>query len=79
MPIFDVKCSKCGTVSEIFLRTDELGGATCPQCGSTDLVKLLSPFNTVRQGAGPKGVTCCGREERCDKPPCSSGEECPRG
>ena len=36
-----------------------------------DVEKVLSVSHPVKNPR-PKGSTCCGREERCDKPPCSS-------
>jgi hypothetical protein len=49
----------------------------CPNCGSTILQKLFSAPHIVREQR-PSGSTCCGREERCATPPCSTGEECGR-
>lgn len=79
MPIYDFKCGECGTVSEILLLDGDTAKAVCPDCGSKHMEKLISAFNTVNRGANPPGTTCCGRDERCDKPPCSQGESCYKG
>jgi len=82
MPIFDFKCSGCGKVSEIIVRraNEEV---TCPECGSADMKKLMTSSYSVRQSDGPSrnstgGSTCCGRSERCQKPPCSDEGRCTR-
>lgn len=76
MPVYDFKCRECGTVSEVFLRDGDIGKARCPDCGSGEMEKLLSAFHTVSKGGNPPGTTCCGREERCEKPPCSDEGSC---
>ena len=74
MPIYDFRCGGCGVVSEILLREGDPNMATCPHCGSGDMRKLFSTFNTISKGPGRSGTTCCGREERCSAPPCSADE-----
>jgi putative FmdB family regulatory protein len=79
MPLYDYKCEECGTVSEFFVRGSE-GSLTCPQCGAKRLVKQLSVPASIKMGNSNKGgTTCCGREERCDTPPCSETGSCTRG
>jgi putative FmdB family regulatory protein len=75
MPIYEYRCQECGETFEILVR----GSTTivCPQCGSSLLSKLLSaPFIASGRTVRPVGHTCCGREERCSTPPCSSGGAC---
>ena len=44
------------------------------------LDKLISaPVMLSGRTARPAGRTYCGREERCDAPPCSEGGECRHG
>ncbi|TES94523.1 MAG: zinc ribbon domain-containing protein [Candidatus Cloacimonadota bacterium] len=78
MPVYDFKCKKCGKVIEFFLqKSDE--SIECPHCGSKKLVKLLSVPASIRMGdSATKGTTCCGRDERCDTPPCSETGTCGR-
>lgn len=76
MPIYDFKCGECGSVSEVFLRDGDLGKARCPDCGSPKMEKLLSTFQTISRSGNPPGTTCCGREERCEVPPCSREGGC---
>lgn len=79
MPLFDFKCRDCGSTSEVLLLDGDITKASCPECGSAEMEKLLSTFNTARFPQATGGQTCCGREERCDKPPCGEGESCSRG
>jgi len=80
MPIYDFKCDKCGKVTEFFIRNPGSQEAlACPNCGSQKLVKLLSFPASIRMGnSNTKGTTCCGRNERCDTPPCSETGTCGR-
>jgi putative FmdB family regulatory protein len=78
MPIYEYRCRGCETTFEALVRGD--GNVTCPHCGSSSLNRLISvPFVSSGQTARRAGHTCCGREERCDTPPCSEGDVCRRG
>jgi putative FmdB family regulatory protein len=78
MPIYEYRCRGCETTFELLVRGDRI--VVCPHCGSSSLDKLLSvPFVSSGRTARPSGRTCCGREERCDTPPCSEGDVCQRG
>jgi len=78
MLIYEYRCCDCETTFEALVRGSDT--VTCPHCGSSSLAKLLSaPFISSGQTARPPGRTCCGREERCDTPPCSEGDVCRRG
>lgn len=79
MPIYDFKCLGCGATSEVLLLDGDTAKAKCPECGSGEMERLLSTFNTARHAGAPPGRTCCGREERCEKPPCSQEDGCARG
>jgi putative FmdB family regulatory protein len=81
MPIYEYRCNRCGKVSEILLvggHSDDEAVA-CKHCGGTDLKRILSAssFSFADSGRAP-GSTCCGRDERCDSPPCSTGGTCRR-
>ena len=46
----------------------------------TDLEKIMSLSSfTFSDGNRAPGTTCCGKEERCDTPPCDSGGVCRKG
>ncbi|MBN1288631.1 MAG: zinc ribbon domain-containing protein [Actinobacteria bacterium] len=76
MPIYEFKCDKCGLEFESI----DLGGhdnaLSCPGCGSQNLKKLFSTFATPKHPLPKGGLTCCGREERCDAPQCGPGGSC---
>lgn len=76
MPIYDYRCTGCNRVIELLVRNPDQEPSACPECGQ-GLRKMPSAGHTHRASSTP-GHTCCGREERCDKPPCSSGESCRR-
>jgi putative FmdB family regulatory protein len=78
MPIYEYRCRECDTRFDALVRGE--GIVTCPHCGSSSLNRLFSiPFVLSGQTSQPAGQTCCGRDERCDAPPCSEGNECWRG
>ena len=78
MPIYDFKCRECGRVSEMFLRGTDDQAVCCPGCGSSSMERLISSSYLVKTGSQAPGKTCCGRAERCETPPCSTGEGCHR-
>jgi putative FmdB family regulatory protein len=78
MPIYEYVCEACGKVSEFLIGVGQ-GEATikCRHCGSLHVKQQLSVSGfSVRGSQG--GKTCCGKEERCDTPPCSTGRGCRR-
>ncbi len=78
MPIYDYRCRECGQVHEVFLQRADAAPERCPSCGSEDLERLLSTFNIRGDTLGTGGLTCCGSDERCDIPPCSTDGSCRR-
>lgn len=42
MPLFAYICRKCGTQSELLVRTD--AKVKCPQCGSSKMERQMSRF-----------------------------------
>jgi putative FmdB family regulatory protein len=79
MPIYEYECSDCGKVSEIMVGIGRQSDVLqCKYCGSTTLNKILSFASIATTPLRSKGRTCCGREERCDKPPCSTDGVCGR-
>ena len=78
MPIFDFRCQKCGGVSEILVRNNTNQEVRCPTCGSGSMERLVTAAYSVRTHSESHGSTCCGRTERCAKPPCSTDDSCLR-
>jgi len=77
MPIYDYRCGQCGQVCEVFQRSRDEKPAKCPSCGSEGLERLVSAFSVLGSGTSG-GTTCCGRDTRCDSPPCSADDVCRR-
>jgi putative FmdB family regulatory protein len=80
MPIYEYRCQDCGKVTEVFIRSiNEKVDVSCPDCRSSNLLKIFSaPSAVLMGGLSKQGMTCCGRNERCDTPPCSDGGTCKR-
>jgi putative FmdB family regulatory protein len=78
MPIYEYRCRVCGQVAEALVQGFFSPQAPkCPDCGRDMERRLSSPIMVTEKGKN-KGKTCCGREERCEKPPCSSNHSCHR-
>ncbi len=77
MPLYEYQCKKCGTTSEFLVGVgQEQTEIKCRKCGSTELEKIFSKTVIAKNSniiGNQHGKTCCGRDERCDKPPCSNG------
>lgn len=77
MPTYEYECRTCGLRLEKRQSAEEAALTQCPQCGGK-LRRLMSGgAGFVIKGSGHEacslkqgGKTCCGREERCGKPPC---------
>ena len=78
MPIYEYRCKECQRVSEVFIRSAEGGAIRCPHCGSESLDRLVTASYLIRTDASASGTTCCGRDSRCDTPPCSTDDVCHR-
>jgi len=79
MPIYEYSCIECGQKSELLIANPaKSGDLKCPACGSINLAKLVSLPGPIKDRSATSGKTCCGREERCDKPPCDSDNHCRR-
>ncbi len=78
MPIYDYRCNQCGMISEMLVRVSRDEAVRCPDCGSGDVERLISASYMIKMDAPAPGTTCCGRAERCEAPPCSTGGTCRR-
>ncbi|MBE9534378.1 MAG: zinc ribbon domain-containing protein [Proteobacteria bacterium] len=81
MPIYEYQCQECGAISEKLLVGGESGtDICCSHCGSQRVSRILSVTSLLtKKVTSSAGHTCCGQEERCDTPPCSSEGSCRRG
>ncbi len=79
MPVYDFRCNNCGEISEFRVpgySTSDM--VVCSSCGSSSMERLISAPSILKSTQNAPGTTCCGREERCETPPCSMGEACRR-
>ncbi len=76
MPIYEYRCNQCGEISELLVGVSSGSEIlTYKYCGSNELIKILSVSSfTVTDSSRAPGTTCCGRGERCDTPPCTTGD-----
>ncbi len=80
MPIYEYRCKQCGAISEFLTGLHKDETISCRSCGSLEMEKIMSTASFLdRTTERAPGHTCCGREERCETPPCSTGGACRRG
>ncbi len=74
MPPYEYECPSCGKTEERLLGVIENPEVICRDC-STEMQRVLARTANHRGVyQRPRGKTCCGADERCDKPPCEYGE-----
>jgi putative FmdB family regulatory protein len=78
MPVYDYRCRDCGRLQEVFLRSADASPPSCAGCGGERLERVPSAFHMLSPTRGGGSTTCCGRDERCDSPPCSTDDVCRR-
>lgn len=44
MPIFDFRCKECNQVFERLVKANATEGPACPQCGGSEVTRLVSLF-----------------------------------
>jgi putative FmdB family regulatory protein len=75
MPIYTYECENCGRF-EHQQPISEPAIEHCPQCGKIVRRVITGGMGFVLKGRGAlashceKDTPCCGRESRCDEPPC---------
>jgi len=86
MPTYEYECESCGLRFERQQTISEEPLTECPECrgnihrlvsgGAGFILKGSSRAGTGQRGGECSleqiGKTCCGRDERCGKPPCGS-------
>jgi len=62
MPMYEYKCSKCGTVMTVMQRVGAgQAGLSCPECKGSDLKKLISStFTTESVKSMPSSMEAAG-------------------
>jgi len=81
MPTYEYVCLSCGHRFEQFQTMTEPSLSRCPECGEEIQRLIGAGMGVIFKGSGfyqtdyksntRSGKTCCGRSERCEKPPCS--------
>ncbi|MBL7131265.1 MAG: zinc ribbon domain-containing protein [Candidatus Omnitrophica bacterium] len=88
MPTYEYECEDCGYKFEKFQKMSDKPIKKCPKCAGGTKRLIGKGIGVIFKGQGfyatdyKKGVssgrTCCGRDEPCDKPPCSDDGVCKR-
>ncbi|MCD4780705.1 MAG: zinc ribbon domain-containing protein [Candidatus Omnitrophica bacterium] len=88
MPTYEYLCESCGYQFEKMQKMTDERMKVCPECGQA-LSRLIgagggiiikgnnSSMSNYKNNSS-SGQTCCGRDERCDTPPCSDDGVCQR-
>lgn len=60
MPIYEYECNQCGKTFDFFHRTQsDSETVRCPECGASNVQRLLSTFSTSSEGKTQKGGSNC--------------------
>jgi putative FmdB family regulatory protein len=88
MPIYEYRCESCGYQFEQFQSMRDEPLKKCPECGKKVTRIIGTGMGVIFKGTGihaanfehetSGGRTCCGRNERCDRPPCTDDGTCKR-
>ncbi len=79
MPIYEYQCSSCGEVFDLLQPVGGPDPAGSPCCGAPVRRAISVPARSPSLMPRAAGKTCCGRDERCDTPPCTGGRSCCHG
>ncbi|MDP8216832.1 MAG: zinc ribbon domain-containing protein [Candidatus Kaelpia imicola] len=81
MPTYEYLCENCGYKFEKFQQMSDNPIKKCPKCSKSIKRLIGKGMGIIFKGSGfyatdyrnnsSGNKTCCGRDERCDKPPCS--------
>jgi putative FmdB family regulatory protein len=84
MPTYEYLCDACGHRFEQFQNITGEPLKECPKCGKPVRRLIGSGTAVLMKGGSSRGGkacslestgrTCCGRDRRCDKPPCGSNK-----
>ncbi|MBW1776833.1 MAG: zinc ribbon domain-containing protein [Deltaproteobacteria bacterium] len=86
MPTYEYECEACGLTFERGQAITDPPLTECPECrgnirrlvsgGAGFILKNAGSSKSPQHGGScsleHSGRTCCGREERCGKPPCNT-------
>lgn len=88
MPTYEYQCENCGYKFEKLQKMSDEPIKKCPKCEGRVKRLIGTGIGVIFKGSGfyatdykegvPFGNTCCGRPERCEKPPCSDDGICKR-
>jgi putative FmdB family regulatory protein len=81
MPIYEYECENCGHVFELRHGIKDAPASQCPECFGKVSQRITGGSGFIIKGSGGEngsclfetsGKTCCGRNDRCEKPQCES-------
>ena len=88
MPTYGYECETCGHTFEKLQKMSDPPITQCPKCKGSLRRLMGAGTGVIIKGPGahasenirnnPSHAPCCGRDERCDKPPCAGDGVCKR-
>ena len=86
MPTYGYVCETCGYKFEKFQKMSDQPITKCPECDGEIRRLIGTGTGVIIKGHGPQtagnnkehSYPCCGRDERCEHPPCSDDGVCKR-
>lgn len=72
MPIYEYRCSSCGTQKDVMQKLNEAALTTCPECGKESFSKQLSAAGFQLKGNGYYATDFKNKPSTCETSPCAS-------
>lgn len=74
MPIYEYRCSSCGTQKDVMQKMSDAVLTTCPECGQETFSKMLSATGLQFKGSGYHAANNT-PQPACS--PCAAAGSCP--
>lgn len=89
MPAYEYVCESCGNRFEKSQNMSDMPITECPECGKPVRRVIGAGLSVITKGKNfyssgerknnlSSGRACCGKAQRCDKPPCAGDGVCKR-
>lgn len=79
MPIYEYRCSSCGTQKDVMQKIGDAPLSTCPECGAETFSKQLSAAGFQLKGSGYYATDFknSGKPKKEQCAPCGAASTCP--
>ena len=72
MPIYEYRCSSCGTQKDVMQKLSDAPLTKCPECGKETFAKQLSAAGFQLKGNGYYATDFKNKPSSCEASPCAT-------